>query len=107
MRQKTYIEHVIAEELEPVETPYYNVKCAGMPKQCKDLFLMAVNGFTDEEAAEHTEMEQAFLYTDKEHKQHRSLSVQDFTVGLAIPGKLLPKRIPGGVLLVDSVYEMR
>lgn len=107
VRQKTYIEHVIAEELEPVEAPYYNVKCAGMPKQCKDLFLMTVNGFTDEEAQAHTEMEQAFLYTDKEHTQHRSLTVKDFTVGLAIPGKLLPKRIPGGVLLVDSVYEMR
>ena len=31
----------------------------------------------------------------------------DFKKGLKIPGKLLPKRIPGGILLVDGFYEMR
>ena len=29
------------------------------------------------------------------------------SAGLKVPGKLLPKRIPGGVLLTDSTYEMR
>ena len=38
-------------------------------------------------------------------KQKRTLS--DFKVGLRVPGKLLPKRIRGGVLLVDTPYEMR
>ena len=31
----------------------------------------------------------------------------DFKIGLKIPGKLIPKRIRGGVLLVDTTYEMR
>ena len=39
VRQKTYIEHTTEEDLEPVENPYYLVKCAGMPKHCKELFV--------------------------------------------------------------------
>ena len=38
-------------------------------------------------------------------EQKRDLT--DFKIGLVIPGKLLPKRIHGGVLLVDTTYEMR
>ena len=34
-------------------------------------------------------------------------SYNDFKIGLKVPGKLLPKRIPGGVLLTDTSYEMR
>lgn len=31
----------------------------------------------------------------------------DFKIGIQIPGKLLPKRIRGGVLLTETTYEMR
>ena len=31
----------------------------------------------------------------------------DFKVGLTIPGKIKPKRIEGGVLLVDTTFKMR
>ena len=34
-------------------------------------------------------------------------TIEDFKVGLKIPGKLLPKRIPGGVVLMATTYEMR
>ena len=34
-------------------------------------------------------------------------TLEDFKIGLKIPGKLMPKRIRGGVLLVDTTYEMR
>ena len=34
-------------------------------------------------------------------------TLEDFKLGLEVPGKLLPKRIPGGVLLVDTPYKMR
>ena len=33
--------------------------------------------------------------------------LEDFKVGLKVPGKLMPKRIRGGVLLVETNYEMR
>ena len=54
-----------------------------------------------------TEDELDFLYVDKEHTIKRKLTVDNFNVGLKVPGKLIPKRIPGGVLLVDCTYEMR
>ena len=38
-------------------------------------------------------------------KEERGLN--DFKVGLKIPGKLMAKRIQGGVLLVNTDYQMR
>lgn len=78
-RQKTYVEHVIMENLKPIDEPYWNVKCAGMPDKCKENYLA-------------------------EHKGHE---LEDFHVGLKVHGKLIPKQIRGGVLLVEGDYEMR
>ena len=47
------------------------------------------------------------LYEDKECTKPTRRTIEDFTIGLSVPGKLLPKRIPGGVLLVDTDYKMR
>ena len=38
-------------------------------------------------------------------KEERTLN--DFKVGLQVPGKLMPKTIRGGVLLVEDYYTMR
>lgn len=76
VRQKTYIEHVTHKDLVPVEKPYYDVKCAGMPDKCKENFL-------------------------------RDHTIKDFKIGLVVEGKLVPKRIKGGTLLVETTYEMR
>ena len=99
VRQKTYIEHVTHEDLQEIEQPFYNVKCAGMPQRCKDLFIKSMKGITKEEEKEYTEEQLKFLSTKR--------TLQDFKIGLIIPGKLMPKRIRGGVLLVDTTYEMR
>lgn len=98
-RQKTYIEHVTHEDLVPIDNPYYNVKCAGMPQKCKDLFVASMLGYAPKEDDKYTEDEIKFLKTKR--------TLEDFKIGLKIPGKLLPKRIRGGVLLVDTTYEMR
>lgn len=97
VRQKTYIEHVIKEDCEPIEKPYYNVRCAGMPDRCKKLFLMSMG--EDEEIKDITEEEKEFLKVKR--------TVADFNIGLSVPGKLLPKRIPGGIVLTETSYEMR
>jgi hypothetical protein len=101
VRQKTYVEHVIAEDCEPIEKPYYNFKCAGMPERCKELFIKSMKGEQPqgEERDKYTKEELQFLETKR--------TINDFNIGLKVPGKLLPKRIRGGVLLVDTTYEMR
>ena len=97
VRQKTYIEHIVKENLVDIENPYYNIKCAGMPDRCKNLFLWSMT----EKPAEETFSEDEINFL----KKKRTLS--DFKVGLKVPSKLMPKRIKGGVLLVPTTYEMR
>lgn len=97
IRQKTYIEHIIAEDLELCD-PYFNIKCAGMPERCKELFLASI-GETDINEEDLSEDELQFVQTKR--------SLSDFTIGLKIPGKLLPKTINGGVILQETTYEMR
>lgn len=98
-RQKTYIEHITHEDGEPIDNPYYNIKCAGMPDKCKKLFNMSLEGYSEEEYNELNETEQEFVKVKRE--------LTDFKVGLKVPSKLLPKRIQGGVVLKDTTYEMR
>lgn len=103
-RQKTYIEHVVAENLDPIEKPYNNIKCAGMPKRCKDLFELSLSGDADINK-EWNDEEKEFLFNEDSNPIKRDYS--SFKIGLKVPGKLRPKRIRGGVLLVDTSYEMR
>lgn len=99
-RQKTYIEHVVGENLEPVE-PYYNVKCAGMPDTCKDLLIKSMTGYkpTEEDKEKYFPEQLEFLSQKRDY--------EDFDIGLRIYGKLMPKRIRGGIILVEDYYTMR
>lgn len=99
VRQKTYIEHVIEEDLKPIDTPYYNVKCAGMPDRCKNLFVKSL---------EHYEIKKEDKFNEEEKEIiNKHYTLADFKLGLTLVGKLLPKRIKGGILLVDTTYKMR
>lgn len=98
-RQKTYIEHITHEDCEAIDEPYNNIKCAGMPQKCKDLFDLSMQGYEEKEDDGYTEEERKFLRVKRE--------ITDFKVGLKVPGKLRPMRIRGGVLLVETPYEMR
>lgn len=102
-RQKTYIEHVTHENLQPIEHPYNNIKCAGMPQKCKDLFELSMDGTADVDGT-YTDEEKEFLFKDNKPIKR---TYSDFKVGLKVPGKLRPKRITGGVVLVETTYEMR
>lgn len=124
-RQKTYIEHVTHENCVPLEElldkdgkprkPYNNIKCAGMPQKCKDLFQVSldgkadISGYKDKTSKvfkEWSEDEKDFLF-EKETGKPIKRNLSDFKVGLKVPGKLRPKRIRGGILLIDTSYEMR
>lgn len=99
VRQKTYIEHITHENLEKISSPYYNIKCAGMPDSCKRLFELSMQGYEPKEGDNYNEEALEFLKTKR--------TIEDFKVGLKIPNKLVPKRIKGGVLLVEQDYELR
>lgn len=115
VRQKTYIEHVVEENLEEKERVwsgekipgYYNIKCAGLPDKCKDYFNLSLSkdDSTYKPREEYTEEEQNFLFNENGEPIKRSL--KDFHIGLEIPGKLVPKRIIGGILLHETSYKMR
>lgn len=96
IRQKTYVEHVTHEDLKPIEHPYYNIKCAGMPESCKELFLISMG--------EQTPTKKQEKYKEF-YSQKRTLS--DFKIGLTIPSKLVPKTIKGGVILTETEYTLR
>lgn len=80
VRQKTYIEHVTHEDLKPVDSKFYSVKCAGLPEQCKQNFIKEIEAGTKK--------------------------LTDFKVGLELEGKLLPRRVPGGIVLTDTKFTM-
>lgn len=107
VRQKTYIEHITHEDLEPISQPYHSIKCAGMPTRCKQLLEESFECMTEEEWKTYrtdewnkmTDEEKAFVTIPRSYK--------DFTYGLCVPSKLMPKRIKGGTLLVPTTYQMR
>ena len=100
VRQKTYMEHVTKEDLTEVE-PHWDVKCAGMPDSCKNLFLASIGERTisEEDQMKLSQEARDFLKTKR--------TIHDFRTGLQVPGKLIPKRIRGGIVLVEDVYTMR
>lgn len=104
VRQKTYIERVTHEDCEPIKKPYYNIKCAGMGERCKELLNMSLLGEVPEKE-KLTEAETEFLYDDNGDVIKRELT--DFKVGLTVPSKLIPRNIPGGVLLTNSTFCLR
>ncbi len=97
VRQKTYIEHIFKEDNKQLENPYYNVKCAGMPERCKNLYIASMENKQD--LSEYNEEEKQFI--------KNNYKLEDFKKGLLIPSKLLPKRIKGGLILEETTYEIR
>ena len=76
VRQKTYIE---VEEKENGEDKYL-VCCAGLPKSCKESLI-------------------------DDFRSGRK-DITDFKKGLKIKGKLMQKRIHGGVILYEDYFTM-
>lgn len=98
VRQKTYVEHVTHEDLKPIDKPYYNIKCAGMPESCKQL-LLASMGEENELKDKQKEKYKEFIKIPR--------TIDDFRVGLKVPSKLVPVTIKGGVVLKETIYTLR
>ena len=106
VRQKTYVEHVVSENQQQIAKPYNNIKCAGMPKRCKDLFELSMKPKKILSKRKESKFYENYLPEEVEFLQTKR-KLTDFKLGLSVPGKLLPKNIKGGVVLVDTTYEMR
>lgn len=100
VRQKTYIEFITEEDMQAVEKPYYQIRCAGMPEHCKQLLISSFTGETDNLDLDDLSKNELLFIEERR-------SMEDFTEGLIVPGKLRPERIEGGILLVNTTYEMR
>lgn len=98
IRQKTYVEHVTHEDGKPIDNPYYNIKCAGMPEKCKQLFITSMQPRDKIKFDNYNKEEKQFL--------EKTRTIDDFDYGLTIPGKLLPRIIKGGVILEESYFTL-
>lgn len=94
VRQKTYIEKIDGK---------YDIKCAGMPDNCKKLLNYSLTGTkpTEAEIAENNYIDEQLEFI--KHKR----TLRDFKPGLKIFGKLMPKQMKGGTLLVPGYFEIR
>lgn len=99
LRQKTYIEHTTKEDLELVK-PYYLIKCAGMNKDCKELLNASIT-------QDFSKLDLDKLDTTQKDFVKTKRTLADFKEGLEIFGKLLPKKIPGGVILEKTTFKIR
>lgn len=107
VRAKTYIEHIVIEDGETLENPYYNVKCAGMPDVCKRKFIDTVEGrYPAPNELDDDNKQFYYEYIDGQYIPIRR-EIKDFTYGITVPGKLTPVQYPGGVVLEDTWFEMR
>ena len=100
VRQKTYIEHIVGENLQTIEKPYYNIKCAGMQDRCKKFLQYSLEGKQPPKKELEDMEENEIEFVSKKR------DLTDFKVGLKVPGKLRTTRIRGGILLVDDDYTM-
>lgn len=92
---KRYAERHTYEDREKLEAPVWDLKCAGMSDKPKKLFIASIEGRTEGE----TKAEREFTATSR--------TIEDFKVGLEVPGMLKARQIPGGVLLIPGTYRMR
>lgn len=93
VRPKTYIESL---NNEPI------IKCAGMPEYCKNLLKLSMSDLSIDEKLKQLDTD----YIEDQEFVKKKRSYKDFDVGLIVPGKLIPKHISGGVVLVRTTFEI-
>lgn len=80
VRAKRYIEHIVGENRESIDKPYYNIKCAGMGKACKDIVNSKLENGT--------------------------MQLSDFRTGLVVQGNLKAMNIDGGIVLREQEFRL-
>lgn len=80
----------------------YVITCAGMPDRSKELLAASFTGVLPDRNL--SKPEEEFLMKDGTIIRR---TIEDFKPGIRVPGKLMPKRIPGGIVLQEGYYEMQ
>lgn len=111
IRQKSYVEHVTHENLDPV-SPYFNIICAGMPDKCKEYVKSAMELSAQPQDKIKKYYKKLFKKYRKETKTvkkfvYTPLSITDFKPGLEVPGKLQQTYIKGGMILGETTYKIK
>ena len=105
VRQKTYIEWT--DSPKNPEDRIYNVKASGLPDRGKDLLIASIIGKQEDLDGILTINGKRYDITFEESMfiQERRKPT-DFVQGLKIPGKLKPKKIKGGCVLVNDNFTI-
>lgn len=99
VRQKTYIEHITHADGVELDEPRYIIKACGLSDRGKKLMEISLNcGCANSRPEGMTDHEYEFA-------QYWRI-LEDYKVGLTIPGNLKPKHIPGGVVLVETDFTL-
>lgn len=100
IRRKCYVERIYKEGDKEV-LPYYNVVASGMGERCKELVAISLTCDSEQERLSYalTDRERNFLKNKR--------TINDFTIGLSVPSKILPKTIKGGVVFEDFDFTIR
>lgn len=98
LRQKTYMEYTGDD---------YDIKACGMPERCKMLLAENMKGNMPQGNILITENRKKYKLSDKEVKFfYKNLSPENFDRGLSVPGKLLPRVIKGGTVLIEVDFTI-
>lgn len=101
---KRYIEHIVEENGEKVDIPYHSITCAGLPDHGKLLLRKSLGDKLKKEEDDFlirkmSDIDKDFLKTKRD--------ITCFTKGLRVPGKLMKKNMPGGIVLYEDFFTIR
>lgn len=97
LRQKTYMEW---------SGTKYDIKACGLPDRGKMLFDLNLNGVRSHNGRVDYEGESIKLMEEEIDFLERKRTISNFAPGLSIPGKLKPKKIKGGSVLVNDHFTI-
>lgn len=108
VRQKTYIEHTVAEDEQPC-APYWNIKACGAPASTKTRLLYKVT--EDVKTVDgYKTVFRRLEYDENDNivspKRSDEEILERFTYGLVEAGKLSKKRVKGGSILFETTFKI-
>lgn len=110
LRQKTYMEFDI--DNSNMKKSTFDVKACGMPERSKILFIENLKGnkplnnclyYRNSKGR----LEKMKLSVEELEFMEQDLTINDFKVGLCVPGKLMPRVIKGGTVLEEVDFTIK